>query len=271
MNDGDYQQINRLAEAVLASSKYKSIGIDFIKYIGTQELARRHNLKDAIKATKNKLHQVGGAYQDSIPRYALWLDELRQASRSGHRERFLDACKWIMGHHSSTRERLPILEQFYSTILADLPPINSVIDVACGLHPLAVPWMPMSENAQYYAYDIYQDMMDFLNECMAFLHVHGYGKTCDVIHYCPAQKVDVAFILKAIPCLEQVDKTAGLRLLETINADHLVVSFPAHSLGGKSKGMVTNYETRFYKQVANKPWSIQRFVFPGELVFLVSR
>jgi len=35
--------------------------------------------------------------------------------------------------------------------------------------------------------------------------------------------------------------------------------------------MATNYETRFYKQVAHKPCSIQRFAFPGELVFLVSK
>ena len=271
MYDGERHQVDKLIEAVLASSKYKNIGVDFIRYIGTQELARRRNLKEAIKATKNKLHQVGGAYQDDSPRYALWLDELRRASRWGDRARVLDVCKWIMGHHASTRERLPILEQFYSTILADLPPINSVIDIACGLHPLAIPWMPLSENAQYYAFDIYEDMIGFLNDCMTLMHVQEYGKTCDVIHYCPAQKVDVAFLLKAIPCLEQVDKSVGMRLLETINAEHLVVSFPAHSLGGKSKGMVTNYEARFYELVGHKLWSIRRFEFPGELVFLISK
>src|SRR5216684_1276313 len=246
-------QLDQLIEAILASPKYKSVSSDLVRYIGTQELAKGHNLKEAIKATKNKLHQVGGAYQDDSPRYALWLDELRRASRWGDRARVLDVCKWIMGHHASTRERLPILEQFYSTILADLPPINSVIDIACGLHPLSIPWMPLSEHAQYYAYDIYRDMIDFLNECMTLLPVQGYGKVCNVLHYCTAQKVDVAFILKAIPCLEQVDKSAGLRLLESINADHLVVSFPAHSLGGKSKGMVPNYESRFYKLVEHEP------------------
>ena len=271
MNNNHDQPIDQLVEAVQASSKYKSIGSDFIRYIGTQELARRHNLKEAIKSTKNKLHQVGGAYQDAPPRYAWWLDQLKQASRSGNRQHFLDMCKWIMGHHSSTRERLPILEQFYSTILADLPPIRSVIDIACGLHPLAIPWMSLSEHAQYYAYDIYEDMVGFLNDCMALMPVQGYADTCDVIHYCPTQKVDVAFILKAIPCLEQVDKSTGLHLLESINADYLVVSFPAHSLGGKNKGMIPNYESRFYKQVAHKSWSIQRFEFPGELVFLVSK
>ena len=146
-----------------------------------------------------------------------------------------------------------------------------MIDVACGLHPLAIPWMPLAGPATYYAYDMYQDMTDFLNECLSLLHVQGYAQACNVIHYCPTQKVDLAFMLKAIPCLEQVDRSAGLRLLETVNADYLVVSFPTHSLGGNKKGMVANYEARFYELIAGKPWSIRRFVFPSELVFLISR
>jgi 16S rRNA (guanine(1405)-N(7))-methyltransferase len=271
MDEADSLQIDRLTEAVLASTKYKSIDVNFIRYIGKQELFRHRNLKEAIKSTKNKLHQVGGAYQTSTPHYSVWLDELKFAKRSGNEAQFLDMCKWIMQYHSSTRERLPILEQFYSTIFATLPPISSVIDIACGLHPLAIPWMPLNEHVQYFAYDIYEDMIGFLNESLALMAVQGLGKVSDVIESCPTQKVDVAFILKAIPCLEQLDKEAGLRLLETINASYLVVSFPAHSLGGKNKGMVTNYESRFYKLVEHKPWSIQRFEFPGELVFLISK
>lgn len=271
MGEVEIQPIDRLIEVVLASSKYKSIDVDFIRYIGIQEISRHRNLKEAIKSTKNKLHQVGGAFQTSAPRYSVWLDELKFAKRSGNEEHFLDTCKWILQYHSSTRERLPILEQFYSTILAHLPPVNSAIDIACGLHPLAIPWMPLNEHVQYFAYDIYEDMIDFLNESLALMPVHGSAIMCDVIHSCPTQKVDIAFILKSIPCLEQVDKSAGLRLLETINADYFVVSFPAHSLGGKNKGMIANYESSFYKQIGHKNWSIQRFEFPGELVFLVSR
>jgi 16S rRNA (guanine(1405)-N(7))-methyltransferase len=271
MGEVESQQIDRLIEAVLASSKYKRIDVDFIKHIGMQELARHRNLKGAIKSTKNKLHQIGGAYQTSTPRYSVWLDELKFAKRSGNEEHFHETCKWIMQYHASTRERLPFLEQFYSTIFANLPPINSVIDIACGLHPLAIPWMLLSESVQYFAYDIYEDMIGFLNESFALMPIQGSAKVSDVLHSCPTQKVDIAFILKAIPCLEQVDKSVGLRLLETINADHLVVSFPAHSLGGKNKGMTANYESRFYKQVAHKPWSIQRFEFPGELVFLADK
>ena len=271
MDEEENQQVHRLIEAVLASAKYKNIDIHFIRYIGMQELPKHRNLKEAIKSTKNKLHQVGGAYQTSIPRYSAWLNELKFAKRAGSEQHFLETCKLIMQNHSSTRERFPILEQFYSTIFAHLPPVNSIIDIACGLHPLGIPWMPLDDHVRYFAYDIYEDMIDFLNESLTLMSVESAAEVRDVIQSCPMQKADVAFILKAIPCLEQADKSAGWHLLETINADHLVVSFPAHSLGGKNKGMATNYESRFYEQFGPKPWSIQRFEFPGELVFLIGK
>ena len=276
MSEKECSQLDQLIEAVLASSKYRSISHDFVRGVGAQELAKRHSLKEAIKATKNKLHQVGGAYLDGEMRYDRWLDELKQAcslqaTAWGGLEGVRETCIRIMRYHASTRERVPVLGEFYTTILAGMPPIRSVLDIACGLHPLAIPWMPLAEDAQYYAYDIYQDMVAFLDECLGLMHVQGYAQACDVIQECPQQKVDVAFLLKALPCLEQVDKSAGSRLLETIAADALVVSFPAHSLGGRHKGMVANYEARFWQLVEDKNWSISRFEFPTELVFLVRK
>src|SRR5260221_10391054 len=244
-------QLDRLIEAIQASPKYKSVSSDLVRYIGTQELAKghNHNLKGAIKATKNKLHQVGGAYQDSAPRYRAWLDKLKQASQPENRKELLAVCKWIMQYHSSTRERLPMLEQFYSTILAGLPPINSVIDVSLGLHPLAIPWMPLAGPAPYYAYDMYQDMTDFLNEWLSLLHVQGYAQACNVIHYFPTQRVYLAFMLKAIPCLEQVDRSADCGSWRPSKPVILSSRSLPPGSAGKKKGMVPNFRARFFKFV----------------------
>jgi 16S rRNA (guanine(1405)-N(7))-methyltransferase len=265
------QPLDQLLEAVLAGSKYRHIEKELILSIGASELRKRRSIKEAVKATRSKLHQVGGAYQQVAPQYERWLNELRHAASSGQSEQIRVACRNIMRSHASTRERLPLLDRFYSTVLAGIAPVHSIIDIACGLHPLAIPWMPLAASAHYYACDIYQDMMDFLQACLPYLGVQGETRVCDVIRSCPTQHAEVAFLLKAIPCLEQLDPTIGKRLLETIRADHLVVSFPAASLGGKKKGMVTNYEAHFMQMVENKPWSIERFVFPSELVFLVRK
>jgi len=271
MSDRGRGQLDQLVDAVLAGRNYRHINRDFIEVLGSRELAKRSGLKEAIKATRNKLHQVGGAYIEGEAPYKSWIALLQQSAVYGDKDQLKRACKSIMGYHASTRERLPMLEQFYPTLLADLPPIRSVIDVACGLHPLAIPWMLLGQDVQYYAYDIYQDMADFLNEFMSLIHIPGYAQARDVLQYAPTFKVDLAFVLKAIPCLEQVDKNAGLRLLDAINADHLIVSFPVHSLGGKKRGMAVNYEARFHELVRHKDWSVKRFEFPTELVFRIAK
>jgi 16S rRNA (guanine(1405)-N(7))-methyltransferase len=176
-----------------------------------------------------------------------------------------------MGYHASTRERLPILEQFYAQTLADLPPARTVLDLACGLNPLALSWMPLAEGAEYDAYDVYEDMTAFLNGFLALVRVRGHAEARDVLTRCPTEHVDLALLLKALPCLEQLDAGASLRLLETVNAGHLLVSFPARSLGGKQKGMVQHYEARFRQLVADKPWEVKRFEFATEIAFLITK
>ncbi len=263
--------LEALVAAVLKSAKYSNLSSELIRDIGARELANRRNLDEAIKATKRKLHQIGGAYTVGSRDYARWLRGIRIAVESGQRSDLLDCCKQIMGYHASTKERLPILERFFAETLAAIPPPRVVLDLACGLNPLALPWMPLAAHAEYYAYDIYYDMAEFLNEFFALTQTRGQADARDVLRRPPEQAADLALLLKAIPCLEQIDAAAVYRLLEYINARHLLVSFPVRSLGGKSKGMNLNYEERFRELVAGKPWKIKRFEFATELAFLISR
>lgn len=265
------EELNTLVETVLASNKYKDICSDLVRRIGAQELERRRTLKEALKSTKNKLHQVGGAYLDNRADSQSWLDMLRHAVQSQDKSALQATCRNIMQYHASTRERLPILDQFYSTIFADLAPIASILDIACGLNPLTLPWMPLQGQVTYYAYDMYQQLTDLLHEWLQLMQLQGHAQVCDVIQSCPTHEVDVALLLKTIPCLEQVDKHVGHHLLRTINARYLVVSYPLHSLGGKSKGMLTHYESHFNTLIADETWSIQRHEFATELVFVIKK
>jgi len=265
------EQLAELMDTVLASAKYKEISPDLVRRIGWREIARRTNLKEAVKNTKSKLHQVGGAYFVSSKEYAGWLNDLKQLVSDAQQSELLAYLATIMRHHASTRERLPILDQFYQSLLADLPPIHSVLDLACGLNPLALPWMHLAEPVEYYACDIYQDMISFLREWLALLNIAGQVQVCDLVQTCPTQHVDLALLLKALPCLEQIDKTAGFRLLQNIRAKYIIVSFPIQSLGGKGKGMEANYEAHFRTLSADTGWSIKRFEFATELAFLITK
>jgi 16S rRNA (guanine(1405)-N(7))-methyltransferase len=161
-----------------------------------------------------------------------------------------------------------------------------VLDVACGLNPLTIPWMPLAPKAEYTAVDVAGSMMQFLHEYLLLVPVQGQAYQVDVLNnlvmrtslalesmikFPPAGVFDLALVLKTIPCLEQVDKSAGQRILENVRARYMLVSFPGRSLGGRSKGMVENYEAHFMDLIDGKNWLIRRYEFPGELAFRVEK
>jgi 16S rRNA (guanine(1405)-N(7))-methyltransferase len=264
-------ELERLVEAVRAAPKYRHVVPDFVRHVGARELAKGRGWKEALKATKRKLHQVAGAYLDAGVHYDEWLGVLRAAHAEGA-ETFHAACIQVMKCHASTRERLLFLDEFYAPLLAGLPPVHSVLDIGCGLHPLALPWMGLPAGVEYIALDVYEDMADFLNGFFALLSVHGRAEARDALHDPPVQRAELAWLLKAIPCLEQVEKEAGRRLLAAVPADVLLVSFPAQSLAGRrGKGMEVNYKTHFQELVGGTGWAVEPFEFPAELVFRVRK
>ncbi len=263
--------LDELVTAVRAGAKYRAISEALIRQVGAQELAKGRKFKDAVKATRNKLHQVGGAYQEEGIDYPRWLAELETLPRDRQDPAVRDFCRRMMAQHASTRERLPILDAFYAQTLTPLGPLESVLDVACGLNPLALAWMPLAPGSRYFACDVYTDLVEFLNRFFAHVGQPGEATVCDLTAAVPEQQAQIALALKTIPCLEQLDKSAGPRLLEGLNAQALLISFPAQSLGGRSKGMVQNYEAHFRELLADRPWQVERFEFQTELAFLIEK
>jgi 16S rRNA (guanine(1405)-N(7))-methyltransferase len=267
--------LDALVAAVLESPKYRQVSPEVIRRIGAHELAIRPNLKAAIKETKNALYQAAGAFMERPIDYRRALDALAAAWEAGGRDAsappFRDACRGVMALHTSTRERLPILDAFYASTLSGLEGVRSVLDVACGLNPLARPWMPLGPDVTYTACDIYLDQVAFLNDFLQLLGVPGQATVRDVISAPPIEPVDLALVLKTLPCLETADRQAPDRLLDSLNARLMLVSFPAQSLGGRRKGQSAHYEARFLERVQARGWLAERFEFQTELAFLVRK
>lgn len=263
--------LDKLEAAIRQTAKYRHLSPDVVRRVGARELAIRPNLKAAIKATKTALHQAGGAFFDSPIDYDAALAQLQEAAAAGPgSDAFLEASRSIMATHTSTRERLPILDTFFAETLGNLPPAGSVIDIAAGLNPLARPWMPLPAEATYLAVDMYADMVHFLNEAMP-LSGPGRAVLGDVIGHPPTEPADLALVLKTLPCLETADRDAPGRLLDAVNARWLLVSFPAQSLTGRRKGQASHYESRFRALLDERRWPAQRFEYATELAFLVEK
>lgn len=260
--------LDALVQAVLASAKSRDLDPGLVATLGATELGKGRSLKEAVKATKNKLHQATGAYLPDRPAYAAWLAEVTAAT-TPDAQRAL--CHRLLAQHASTRERLPFLDEFYTTVLGNLGPLRTVLDLACGFNPLATAWLPLTADATIIGCDIHQAQMDFLHAVLTHLGIGNTMLCHDLLSGAPRVQADVALLLKTIPCLEQLDKAIGPRLLASIDAPVIVVSYPARSLGGRAKGMTDSYAAEFAALVAGRPYTITRYDFPTELVFRLVR
>ena len=267
----DNPQLEQLANQVLSGAKYKHITSNLVRRLCQEAITAGFAGKAAVKFVRNKLHQVGGAYLKQKSIYAAAIQQLKDLPREFNSPETQDFCRRMLQSHASTAERLPVIETFFQTCLTPIAPVTGIIDLACGLNPLALPWIPVADHVQYFACDIYLDLLDLVNAFFDQFCINGAAEPCDLIAEVPAERAQVAFLLKSIPCLEQMEKSIGERLLEDTPADHILVSFPVHSLAGRKKGMSAFYKEHFLKLVGGKPWEIQEFLFQTELAFLVSK
>jgi 16S rRNA (guanine(1405)-N(7))-methyltransferase len=256
--------VDELVGGVLSSRKYRPLDRRLVERLAADELRKPTGMAEKVRAVRVRLHQTVCAYRVGAPRYDRWLAALRRAE--GDSERLRAACLEAMRGHASTRERLPLLDRFYREVMPE--GASSVVDVGCGLNPLALPWMGLPRGAAYRAYDVDGDLIAFLNAALPLLGVDGRAEQRDVAHDPAglARAADAALLLKLLPCLEQSAPGAGERLLAGLDARRLVVSFPTRSLGGARKGMGRTYQARFGERLGGRAIEL-----PGELVFVVDR
>lgn len=266
----DADELDRLTAEVRRGKKYRQISPTLVAHIGAGEIVKRGSFKDAVKATRNKLHQVGGLYFERPVDYQQAWGALVEAEREGE-SALRDQALHVMGFHTSTRERRSILADFYEQVMGAWPKPKIVLDIACGLNPLALPWMGLPLDVAYYAYDIYADLIVFVKGVVELFGYPGGAQVRDVVHDPPTQAADLALVLKSLPCLEQIEKGVGRKLLLALKAPHVVVSYPVQSVGGRGKGMAVNYQAQFEDTIDGLGWSIQRLAFETELVFLIDK
>lgn len=253
--------LDAVVERVATSKRYRNVDRQVIARVVRVEHARGGRRPgDLTKATKKHLHRIYGAYLPRPPRYAVMLDEIEGAE--DRRERLA----WAMSHHASTRERVPQLEAFYDGLRAVIGEPASVLDLACGMNPLARPWMHLAEGAAYHAFDIDSQLAVFLASALELMGGAGAVGVCDLEAPFTVPRAEAAFLLKTAPCLG----ISLAELLPRIPAAVVVVSFPTRSLGRRAKGMGASYARQFEAALADCDHR-QRGTFevPGELVYVV--
>jgi 16S rRNA (guanine(1405)-N(7))-methyltransferase len=264
--------LDGIVATVLSSKKYRAVCADTVRRVAARELAAapHSNAKAAVKATKRRLHQIYGAFEGDLDAAAA-SRQLQAAYGTGQQGEIRAVCRQILALHSSTSERLPILDRFYAEIWAITGRPASILDLGCGLNPLALPWMDLPAETRYIALDIDATRVDFLNRFFSLAGLPSLARCQDLLTRPPADAADLALLLKMSPSLERQEPDATLRLMQQIRTPHVAVSFAVKSLGGREKGMLAHYRSQFREMVAGQAWTVQELVFDTELVFVVSR
>jgi 16S rRNA (guanine(1405)-N(7))-methyltransferase len=263
------ETIAELVQQVRKNVRYADIDEKLVTRLVQDFQSKGFSPKEIVKRTRAKLHQIGGAYQEHAIPYRQLQKELLTLPDELHNPLVLDYCTRAIDFHRSTKERAVQLSVMYQTIFADLPPIHSILDLACGLNPLTLPWMPVAKDIQYHACDIYGEMIALLNAFFTHFQVNGRAFLCDLSNDVPATKVELAFLFKTLPCLEQIDKSISLRLLNAISAEFVLVSFPVRSLSGRAKGMPQHYDQHFHALLAQTNWQNRPYTFNDETFYLL--
>ena len=262
--------LEALIAEVTKGPKYALIDPHLVRQIAEEEATRQPKMALAVKSTRTRLHQLVGAYYDKPFTYAQ-LNELLKAIPDNSLESLKTFALQVMPLHASTAERLQFIDEFYKESLQKLDPINSVLDLGCGLNPLAIPFLPLAAGFTYEATDVLIPMLDFLNAYFVKIGVQGWTSLLDLSTQIPSQEVDLAILLKLIPLLDQIDKSIAPRLLQELKAKAILVSFPLKSLGGRGKGMLATYHKRFEELSAGLNAEIDEYRFPNELVYLIRK
>jgi 16S rRNA (guanine(1405)-N(7))-methyltransferase len=271
MDDGqDTDQVERIVASVLAGRKYRNVCPDTVRRFATQEWAKRRAVKEATKATRSRLHQAYAAYESRVD-YQRAYHDLEAAYAEGTLAAVRAACQRVLALHASTRERLPVLDRLYAEVFERTGVPGVLLDLACGLNPLSLPWMGLSQGAAYYAYDIDGERIAFLDRYLSLAGAEAHTFFQDILHQPPVEQGDVAFLFKSSSCLERQQAGATLALLDALRVHHVVVTFPTYSLGRRERGMPAHYERSFLDMISGRPWPVARLRLETELVFVVAK
>ena len=259
--------LDALLAKIQSSKKYQDLGVpeETLRDLLEQELARHNKPAEALKSARAKLHNIMAPYLGD-PDYEQAAADLRQAFANGP-EIVKATCAEILRQHDSTRERLAYLEDFYTGIRSVCAQPHSVLDLACGLNPFALPWMGLPEDCRFYAYDIHPARVALLNEFLRLSGREPLAEVRDVLVRPPEIEAEAAFLFKEAHRMEKRQKGCNRSLWAALKVHFLFVSLPNRSLDGR-RDLRERMRALVDNSIDPQDW-IERgeLDFPGETIY----
>jgi 16S rRNA (guanine(1405)-N(7))-methyltransferase len=266
MND---DLLQAMVEEILASRKYRELdlAVETVRDLLEQELPRHRSQKDALKSVRQKLHNVVAPYLGD-PDYPVATRRLDEAFASLDAEAVRTVCRGLLNVHASTRERLPLLEDFYARLWEVTGEPQALLDLACGLHPFGFPWMGLPVSTRYYAYDIVLPRVDLINHYFNLQGLEPLAERRDILVAPPQVEADVALFFKEAHRFEQRQHGCNRHFWRSLKVPWLLISLPMESLT-KKHSLAEGHRRLVYNNLDGLGWDVTELEFEGELVFCV--
>jgi 16S rRNA (guanine(1405)-N(7))-methyltransferase len=252
-----------------SSRKYRSIASETIEDVVRRELERRGGRSAAaLSAARETLHRVAAFYLGE-PEYARVGAELEAARLDAAS---LEAvCLGILSAHVSTRERLPIMADFFRAIFERTGKPTALADLASACTPFSFRWMGLDRSVVYRAYDINADLVELVSRYFRAEGIPGEAVLRDVLCSPPEEPADVALLLKMYHCLEHRRRGAGLEVVSRVKARWVAVSFPSRNMQGRVADIAGNYRGEILERASAAGWRSEDLELDGESVLLVHK
>lgn len=188
-----------------------------------------------------------------------------------------DNLEELLKLHVSTKERL----EYYSKLYLKLKELTcnpeSVLDLACGLNPLSSYYL--GEDIQYYASDISEKDVDFLNRFFEKAILKNYFKKGsyafrldlsdkDYLMELRKYSVDWCLIFKGLDPVEEISENITYDIIDSINSKWIIVSFPTVTVSRKP--MKNPRRNWFEKVLDRKGLSWDTYEIPNELFYIIN-
>jgi 16S rRNA (guanine(1405)-N(7))-methyltransferase len=264
-------EVDSIVNEILTSSKYRSntISEETIHDVVVREYASGKKRKEIVKNSKRKLHNIVASYLGDVD-YQDAYQRLNDAFKSGEQDAIRNVCESIMTQHASTKERLPYLDILYKTLFDKCGKPARILDLACGLHPFAFPWMGLPVTTQYFAYDVNKPRISLINHFLSLSSLSPLAQAEDILVNTPPQEADIAFIFKEVHRFEQRRQGSSRELINQLNTRTVAISLPVESLRNRNN-LLESYKRLFMKNILQDGWEIEEVQIGNEFFFCIRK
>lgn len=266
----DETTVQALIAKVLDTKKYRYSGLnpDTIEDLIYKEAPHHTTAKQILKAVRRKLHNIVAPYLGE-PNYAALKKDLQQIEDASlHSPDLISFCQHVLSQHASTAERIPVMSEFYSRLFSTVGQPQSILDLACGLHPLAFPWMGLPTTVNYHAYDIIQPRIDFINQFFTKLGMKPLAENRDILVNPPTQHADLGLFFKEAHRFEKRQPGCNQAFWDSLKVSCLAVSLPARNLSGTHNLIHTHRNLIDANLPENR--QVREITVGNEIVFLIA-